>query len=127
MSEILTQIILSIIGVVISGVGSILVYYIKLKIDNEHATKVLSGAVEVVTNGVDYVYQTYVQGLKGTSLWDKQAMISANQQAVDYIKNNLSSDMINFLMKNNKDINLWISEQIEIAIKKSKDNKGYKK
>lgn len=127
MSEILTQIILSIVGVVISGIGSILVYYIKLKIDNEHATKVLSDAVEVVTNGVDYVYQTYVQSLKGTSLWDKQAMISANQQAVNYIKNNLSSDMMSFLMKNNKDINLWISEQIEIAIKKSKDNKGYQR
>lgn len=127
MSEILTQIILSIVGVVISGIGSILVYYIKLKIDNEHVTKVLSDAVEVVTNGVDYVYQTYVQSLKGTSLWDKQAMISANQQAVNYIKNNLSSDMMSFLMKNNKDINLWISEQIEIAIKKSKDNKGYQR
>lgn len=48
-------------------------------------------------------------------------MKTANEKAVEYIKKNLSADMVKYLQDNGKDITTWIKEQIEIAIKKSKD------
>ena len=67
-TEILTQIIISIIGLVVSGLGALAIYYIKTKVKDEQLQALLSGAHNVVANGVDFVYQTYVSNLKGTSL-----------------------------------------------------------
>jgi hypothetical protein len=47
-----------------------------------------------------YVYQTYVDGLKGTDLWDDTAKDIAKQKAVDYVNKNLSVEVTKFLEKN---------------------------
>lgn len=119
--EIVTQVVLAIIGVFISALGTVITYIVNKKIKDDKAKELLKGALDVVMGGVQYTYQTYVENLKGTSLWDEAAMKTANQKAVEYIKNNLSADMVKYLQDNGKDINTWIKEQIEIAIKKSKD------
>lgn len=119
--EIVTQVVLAIIGVFISALGTVITYIVNKKIKDDKAKELLKGALDVVMGGVQYTYQTYVENLKGTSLWNKEAMETANQKAVEYIKNNLSADMVKYLQDNGKDINTWIKEQIEIAIKKSKD------
>ena len=117
--EIVTQVVLAIIGVFISALGTVITYIVNKKIKDDKAKELLKGALDVVMGGVQYTYQTYVENLKGTSLWDKTAMETANQKAIDYIKNN--ADMVKYLQDNGKDITTWIKEQIEIAIKKSKD------
>lgn len=119
-TEILTQIIISIIGLVVSGLGALAMYYIKTKVKDEKLQVLLSGAHNVVANGVDFVYQTYVSNLKGTSLWDKEAMENAKAQATKYIENNLSAEMKQYLKSNEKDVVEWIAEQIEITISKDK-------
>jgi hypothetical protein len=48
-------------------------------------------------------------------------MQEACDKAIEYINKNLSQDALNYLKENGKDIQEWIKEQIEIAIKKSKD------
>ena len=54
-------------------------------------------------------------------MWDEKTMKEACDKAVEYINKNLSQDALNYLKENGKDIQEWIKEQIEIAIKKSKD------
>ena len=119
--EIVTQVVLAIVGVVISALGTFITCIINKKLKDDKAKSLLKGALDVVMGGVQYTYQTYVENLKGTSLWDKDAMETANQKAIEYIKKNLSADMVKYLQDNGKDITEWIKEQIEIAIKKSKD------
>lgn len=119
--EIVTQVVLAIVGVFISALGTFITYIVNKKLKDEKARELLKGALDIVMGGVQYTYQTYVENLKGTSLWDKAAMEIANQKAIEYIKNNLSADMVKYLQDNGKDITTWIKEQIEIAIKKSKD------
>lgn len=119
-NQILTSVILSIVGIVISILGALISRFISTKIKDDKIKTILNGALDVVNDGVNYVYQTYVQGLKGTSLWDENAMNEASQKALDYIKNNLSADLVNYLNKNGKDLTEWIKEQIEVAIAKDK-------
>lgn len=119
-TEILTQVIISVVGLVISGLGALAMYYIKTKVKDEKLQVLLSGAHNVVANGVDFVYQTYVSNLKGTSLWDKEAMENAKEQATKYIENNLSAEMKQYLKSTEKDVVEWIAEQIEITISKDK-------
>lgn len=119
-TEILTEVIISVVGLVISGLGALAMYYIKTKVKDEKLQILLSGAHNVVANGVDFVYQTYVSNLKGTSLWDKEAMENAKAQATKYIENNLSAEMKQYLKSTEKDLVEWIAEQIEITISKDK-------
>lgn len=122
--EILTTIILSVVGVVISGVGAFVMAWIRTKIKDEKLAKIVDEAFFIVQDGVNYVYQTYVEGLKGTSLWDKAAMQTANQKAVDYIYKHLSQEAISYIISKGQNVDEWIAEQIEIAVKNSKDNRG---
>lgn len=121
--EILTQVTISLLGIVITTVSGYVIALINSKIKDEKMKKILNDALNVVSNGVDFVYQTYVEELKGTDLWDKEAMKEASNRAMEYIKVNLTADAKAFITKNGKDIAEWIKEQIEIAIKKSKDKK----
>lgn len=119
-SEILTQVVIYAVGLIISGLGALAMYYIKNKIKDEKLQNLLSNAYGVVASGVDFVYQTYVSNLKGTDLWDKEAMDKAKKHATEYIKNNLSADMKKYLEDNKKDLTEWISEQVEIVISRNK-------
>lgn len=118
--EILTSIILSIVGVVISGIGAFVMAWIRSKIKNEKVAKILDDAYRIIHEGVTYVFQTYVEGLKGTDLWDDAAKQIAREKAFEYIQKNLSSDVIKFLEQNGTVLEEWIQEQIEIAVNQQK-------
>ena len=119
--QILTEIIISILGIVITVVSGYIIAWINSKIKDEKIKRILNDALKIVSNGVDYVYQTYVEELKGTTLWDADAMKEASSRAMEYINANLTEEAKAFISKNGKDLAEWIKEQIEIAIKKSKD------
>lgn len=119
--QILTEVIISILGIVITAVSGYVIAWINSKIKDEKMKRILNDALKIVSNGVDYVYQTYVEELKGTTLWDADAMKEASSRAMEYIKANLTEEAKAFISKNGKDVAEWIKEQIEIAIKKSKD------
>ena len=127
--KLLTDVIISVVGLLLSGLGTWLTVLISKKIKNETVKEILNGALNIVKDGVDHTYQTYVEALKGTSFWDEKAMKEAQNRAVDYIKSNLSASAIEYIKETGKTVEEWIREQIEIAIKKSKDSaekQGYK-
>ena len=65
--EILTQVILYVVGAAVSvGIG-FLSYFIRKKIKKEKKKKLASEALQIVSDGVSYIQQTYVSNLKGTS------------------------------------------------------------
>lgn len=118
--EILTTIILSVIGAIISGIGAFIMAWIRSKIKNEKVAKIIDDAYRIVNEGVMYVYQTYVDSLKGTDLWDDAAKETARQKAFEYINKNLSTEVVNFLEQNGATLKEWIAEQIEIAVQQQK-------
>lgn len=120
--NILTQIVLSLVGLVISVGGTWLTYLISKKVKNEDLKNMLSDALKIVQNGVDYTYQTYVEALKGTDFWDKEAMKVAKDKAAEYIRDNLTDEVKKYIESTGKTLEEWIKQQIEIAIKKSKDS-----
>ena len=120
--KLLTDVIISVVGLLLSGLGTWLTVLISKKIKNETVKEILNGALNIVKDGVDHTYQTYVEALKGTSFWDEKAMKEPQNRAVDYIKSNLSASAIEYIKETGKTVEEWIREQIEIAIKKSKDS-----
>lgn len=118
--EILTTVILSVVGIIISGIGAFVMAWIRSKIKNEKAAKLFDDAYRIIHEGVTYVFQTYVEGLKGTDLWDEAAKQAARQKAIEYVNKNLSAEAVKFLEQNGTVIEDWICEQIEIAVNQQK-------
>lgn len=117
---IVTQIILGVIGLVISALGTVVTYWITTKIKDQKLRDMLLDATDVVRDAVTYVYQTYVENLKGTSAWNEEAMKIANQKAVDYITKNLPANVKEYFNRQGTNLQDWILEQIEIAVQNNK-------
>ncbi len=120
--NIVTEIILSIVGLALTALSTYATVWVNDKVKSEKGKRILNGALTIVSDGVSYTYQTFVEGLKGTSLWDEAAMQTAKDKAFDYVKGNLSDQALEYIKTNFGDITEWINNQIEIAIQKSKNN-----
>lgn len=118
--KLVTDIIIWALGLLATSGGAYLVNLIRTKVKNEKIQNILLGAVNIVRDGVDYTYQTFVENMKGTTLWDDAAKEAALNKAVDYAKTNLSDKAKNLIAKDYGDLEIWIKNQIEVAIKKSK-------
>lgn len=118
--KLVTDIIIWALGLLATSGGAYLVNLIRTKVKNEKIQNILLGAVNIVQDGVDYTYQTFVENMKGTTLWDDAAKEAALNKALDYAKMNLSDKAKNLITKDYGDLETWIKNQIEVAIKKSK-------
>lgn len=118
--KLVTDIVIWALGLLATSGGAYLVNLIRTKVKNEKIQNILLGAVNIVQDGVDYTYQTFVENMKGTTLWDDAAKEVALNKALDYAKMNLSDKAKNLITKDYGDLETWIKNQIEVAIKKSK-------
>lgn len=118
--KLVTDIVIWALGLLATSGGAYLVNLIRTKVKNEKIQNILLGAVNIVQDGVDYTYQTFVENMKGTTLWDDDAKEAALNKALDYAKTNLSDKAKNLITRDYGDLEVWIKNQIEVAIKKSK-------
>lgn len=121
MTQILVELGIGVVNVIVTSLGSLLIYYISKTIKDEKIKNMLLEAVKIVDEGVSITYQVFVEELKGTEKWNETTMEQAKTLATFYIENNLSPKIGQFIEVNKGDLKEWISNQIEIAIKKSKD------
>lgn len=121
-TEILNKIVLSVVGVVVSGLGTIIISWIRSKMKQEKLDQTEQSILQVVQDAVSYVCQTYVDTLKSSDKWDAAAMEQAHEKAMEYIEDHLSTDMVDFLAsKLTVSLTQWLEEQIEIAVQKNKN------
>ena len=125
----MTEFLLNIISVVVTAVviplislfGSKLYELINSKIKNEKVAKCLTEASEIVLNAVRSVFQTYVESLKKSGSFDKDAQIEALNLAKNIVLSQLSAETKTFISSNNGDLNEWLITSIEAGINKLKN------
>ena len=115
-SEIGTQVILGIIGVVISGIGAIITYLINKYIKDDKLKTIINRFNELVKNSVLEIYQTYVEALKKDGMFDKVAQKNAQNKCLELIKTNMSADVKKWLEENYTDIDNFLKSSIEATI-----------
>ena len=125
-AEIGTQVILGIIGVLITGLGTLITILINKFVKNDKLKNILSSLNEVVQKAVSEVYQTYVEALKKDGMFDEAAQKEALNKALTTIKQNLPTDVMKWLQANYTDIDAYLKSQIEAVIGLLK-NSGSKK
>ena len=119
--NLVTQIVLWALGGIFSVVGGFIIRFINKKIKNDTIKNLLLGAVNIVSDGVKFTYQTYVEEIKGTTLWDKDAQERAMQKTIDYVKNTMTQQAKDYIVANYGDLEAWIRQQAEIQINNAKN------
>lgn len=101
--------------------GARLITLINEKIKNDEAAKVLSTAADIVTNAVRSVFQTYVEALKKTGSFDKEAQEEALKKAKDVAISQMSDDVKSYIITNYGSLESWLTVQIEATINRLKN------
>ena len=120
--EIGTQVILSIIGVVISAVGVIVTYLVNKYVSDAKLKNILTSLNNLVQNSVLEVYQTYVEALKKAGNFDAEAQKQALERCLALIKVNMPKELETWLKTNYSDIEGYLKSLIEAQIGFLKNN-----
>ena len=114
------SLIIKIVSALLAALGAWVLAKVKVlittKIKNENARKLLSDATTVVANAVKATYQTYVESIKGTDAWTKDAQTEALSLAVTSARMQLSADVEKYISENFGDVENWVKEQIESTL-----------
>ena len=121
------SIILSGVGVIVSGLCTWLVAvlpkWFNSKIKDKKIAGYLSQITTICTNAVKSVYQTYVESIKGTSEWNKETQEKALNQALASAMFQMSDELIEFIKTNYGDITTYLKQLIESILYTLKNNK----
>lgn len=115
-SNIATQIILGIVGALITGLGTVITLLINKYVKNKETAAMLSNISEIVMKCVQETYQTYVQELKDKDIFDVEAQKTALNNCISNIKSLLTTEMSDYLSKNYADVEKFLKTLVESAI-----------
>jgi len=114
--NILTNIILGVVGLVISALGTFATYFISKKIKDEKLKEILSSLNTLVNKAVLEVYQTYVEGLKDKDMFDEKSQKEALNKALTIIKSEMPKEVEDWLKANYKNVDDYFKTLIESTI-----------
>ena len=119
------EILFSALGTVLTGflvwLMSVVTNWIGSKIKDKNAAKILTSIITLATNAVQATYQSYVEALKGTNAWTKEAQEKALNMALETIKNQLTNSSIKFIEDNYGNIEDYLKTLIESILYKLKN------
>ena len=110
----------SAVGIVVTGLMTWLVTVItnffNKKIKNNQAAKWASDITTIVFNAVTNVFQTFVETLKKSGKFDKQAQDEAKEKAYTIIMTQLTPELQEYIQNNFGDMKEYIMNLIESVI-----------
>jgi hypothetical protein len=120
----MNEIIISVISVVVTSVvlplitfaGTKLIQYLNQRIKDEKTRNILTGITQIVERAVRSVFQTYVESLKKSGTFDKEAQLTALAIAKTEVMKELNDDAVEFIKTNYGDTQSFITNQIEATI-----------
>jgi dsDNA-binding SOS-regulon protein len=114
--SVLTQIILGVVGLVISALGTYATYFISKRIKDEKLKDIAASLNTLVNKAVLEVYQTYVEGLKNKNIFGEKEQKEALSKALAIIKNEMPKEVEEWLKENYKNADDYIKTLIESSI-----------
>lgn len=114
--NILSVVVTSIILPLITYAGARLITYLNSKIKDENARIHLTTATDIVVNAVRSVFQTYVESLKASGNFNKEAQLTALTKAKDIALEQMTDEVKNFITKNYGSVDAWLTTNIESTI-----------
>ena len=121
------EILFSALGVVITTfmawATTVIINWLNSKINNKKLVTFATTVLTIVSNAVKATYQSYVEGIKGTDAWTKEAQEKALQMALETAKNELTVEAINYIKEQHGDIDAYLKALIESVLYDLKNGK----
>jgi hypothetical protein len=121
------EILFSALGIIITGLASwittVAINWFNSKIKNKELATLAATILTVVTSAVKATYQSYVESIKGTDAWTKEAQEKALQMALETAKQELTVGAINYIQEQYGDVNDYLTTLIESILYDLKNNK----
>ena len=111
-----TEIILGVVGLVMSALGILITYLINKYIKNDELKGIVNSLNELVRNSVLEVYQTYVEALKKGGIFNETAQNEALERCLALINRNMPENVHAWLEANYCDIEAYLKSLIESQI-----------
>ena len=122
-----TEILFSALGVLITGLASwgttVLIQWLQSKIKNKELAIFMETVLTVVSQAVKATYQSYVESLKGTDAWTKEAQEKALQMALETAKAELTVEALEYIQERHGDVDQYIKTLIESILYDLKNGK----
>lgn len=114
------KIIISAVGIIITGLASwlvvVLTNWLNTKIKDKKVAKWATDITNIVFNSVSCVFQTFVEALKKQGKFDKQAQEEAKQKAYNIIMTQLTPELQKYITDNFGDMKEYLMNLIESTI-----------
>lgn len=121
------QIIFSALGVILTGLASwgttVAIKWLNTKIKNRELAALAEDVLLVVNSAVKDTYQSYVEGLKGTDAWTKEAQEAALEKALATAKKELTTGALEYITENYGDVNEYLKTKIGAVLYDLKNGK----
>lgn len=111
-----TEIILGVVGLVMSALGILITYLINKYIKSDELKGIVNSLNELVRNSVLEVYQTYVEELKKCGSFNETAQKEALERSFALINRNMPEKVHAWLEANYGDIEAYLKSLIEAQI-----------
>ena len=116
----LTDILLSALSIILTGLATwgltVFTTYMNDKLKEKRSQKYANAALEIVTKCVKATYQTYVESIKDTDLWTKEAQEKALQMSLDAAKSQLNNDIKEYITTNYTSVDEFLVNLIEAVL-----------
>ncbi len=91
--------------------------FIATKVKNQKAAALLTAALDAVAAAVKATQQTYVDNIKGTDQWNKEAQQTALNNAIATAKSQMSEQIKKYITDNcGGDVDAWLKTQVEAML-----------
>ena len=111
-----TEIILGVVGLVMSALGILITYLINKYIKNDELKGIVNSLNELVRNSVLEIYQTYVEALKKGGIFNETAQKEAQERCLALINRNMQENVHAWLQESFCDIDAYLKSLIEAQI-----------
>lgn len=108
----LTTVLTTLVGWAVAKLTALL----DVKIKDKKALSFITNATNIVLDAVKSTYQTYVENVKGTELWDVEAQKKALSMAKEKALAELNEGTKKYIQENYGDINEWLENKIESSL-----------
>ncbi len=125
----MNEILMNILGTTVTAIVLPLITFLGLKlsewlstkIKDEKAAALLKKATDIVLGAVRSVSQTYVESLKKSGDFGKDAQLTALSKAKEIALSQMGNDVKSFIESNYGDLAKWLTNQIEASINQLKN------
>lgn len=112
--------IISICSIVITSLATWgmakLTQWLDFKLEGKKSESYINDIVSIVLDCVKVTYQTYVESIKGTDAWTKEAQENALKMSLEAAKKHLGTKFIDYITTNFGDVDVYLTNLIEALI-----------